>query len=83
VAHQYAGILGSLAMFVTLARGLAHGGSAGAVCWAAWLSLVVFAAAGYLVGWIAGRIVDEAVSRRITVELAERESPAAESPRPT
>lgn len=83
MAHQYAGILGPLAMFVTLARGLAHGGSAEAVFWAAWLSLVVFAAVGYLVGWIAGRIVDEAVSRRISVELAERESPPGESPRPT
>jgi len=81
VAHQYAGILGPLAMFVTLARGLIHGGSAQAVFWAAWVSLVVFAAAGYLVGWIAGRIVDEAVSRRISVELAERESPPAETPR--
>jgi len=68
-------------MLVTLARGLIHGGSAEAVLWAAWLSLVVFAAAGYLVGWIAGRTVDEAVSRRIAVELAGRESPSAEAAR--
>jgi len=83
VAHQYAGILGPLAMFVTLVRGLAHGGSAQAVFWAAWLSLVVFAAAGYLVGWIAGRIVDEAVNRRITVELADRDSPPATTASPS
>jgi hypothetical protein len=66
-------------MLVTLARGLMHGGSAQAILWAAWLSLVAFAAAGYLVGWIAGWTVDEAVRRRIAVELAERESPSGET----
>ena len=76
-------VIMALAMLVTLVRGLIHGESAHAVLWASWLSLLAFSATGYLVGWIAGRIVDEAVNRRITVELADRDSPPATTASPS
>ncbi len=69
MAHAYAGILGPLAMLITVARGLLHGDAPEPVLLAAWCSLLAFAATGYLVGWTAERIVDEAVSKRIATEL--------------
>jgi len=78
VAQAYAGILGPLAMLITLARGLLHGEAAEPVLLAAWLSLLAFAAAGYLIGWLAQRIVEEAVSSRIAAELAPPEASPSE-----
>jgi uncharacterized membrane protein YdjX (TVP38/TMEM64 family) len=84
VAHAYAGILGPLAMLITVARGLLYGQAAEAVLLTAWCSLLAFAAAGYLVGWMAQRIVDEAVGGRIASELPSHESsPAADAARGT
>ena len=42
VARQYAGILGLLAMLVSLMRGILAGGSGEATLWTAWLSLLAF-----------------------------------------
>ncbi|OHB73344.1 MAG: hypothetical protein A2V70_00380 [Planctomycetes bacterium RBG_13_63_9] len=69
MAHIYAGILGPLAFLISLARGAMHGGGAESVLWSAWCSLLVFAAVGYLVGWIAGRIVEDSVRARISSRL--------------
>jgi len=80
MAQAYAGILGPLAMLIAVARGLIHGHGAEAVLLAAWLSLLAFAAAGYVIGWLAQRVVDEAVETRIASELSARDpSPSAEA----
>jgi hypothetical protein len=70
VARTYAGILGPLALVTYLVRGLIHAHHADAILFGAWVSLVVFAALGYVIGWIAGRAVEESVAARIAGEPA-------------
>jgi hypothetical protein len=69
VARVYAGILGPLAFLIALARGLLLGGSADSVLWTAWCSLLAFAAAGCVIGWIAQRTIEDSVHGRIAAEL--------------
>jgi hypothetical protein len=75
VARTYAGILGPLALFIALAHGLVHAAQPDAILLVGWCSLLVFAAVGYLVGWIAGRTVEESVGATIQAELAREPSP--------
>ena len=71
MARQYAGILGLLALVVSLLRGILAGGASEQALWTAWLGLLAFAALGAAIGWLAERIVREAVSGRILSELEE------------
>ena len=73
MARIYAGILGPLALLTSLATGLIHARGTDAVLLAAWCSLLVFAVVGYVVGGIAGRIVDESVHASIAGRLAASE----------
>jgi len=72
VAPIYAGILGPLAFLTALIRGLMHGSGAESVLWTAWCGLLVFAAVGYVIGWIGQRTVEDAISSRIAAELSAR-----------
>jgi hypothetical protein len=81
VTHVYAGILGPLAFLTSLARGVMHGGGTESVLFGAWCSLLAFAAVGYVIGWVAGKTVEESVRGRITAELAAQQP--VETPRPT
>jgi hypothetical protein len=74
VARIYAGILGPLALAASLADGVLHRRHPDSVLFAAWVSLLVFSAVGYVAGWIAGRIVQESVGAVISAELAEHAS---------
>ena len=74
MARTYAGILGPLALVTSLARGLIHAQQTEAMLLGAWCSLVVFAAVGYVVGWIAERTVEGSVSASIEAHLAGGES---------
>ena len=74
MARTYAGILGPLALVTSLARGIIHATDAESVLFGAWCSLLVFAAVGALVGWIAGRVVEESVSATIEAELPREET---------
>jgi len=76
LAVRYAGILGLLAFLTSSARGLIHGGEVQSILLAAWLSLLVFAAVGGVVGWIAERAVEESVRSRIKDALAAEEGAA-------
>lgn len=69
MARIYAGILGLLAMLVSLVRGLALGGGSDEMLWDAWLSLIVFALIGAVIGWLGERIVRDSVSSRILAEI--------------
>lgn len=73
MAVRYAGILGLLAFLTSSVRGLLHGGEVESVLLTAWLSLLAFAAIGGVVGWVAGRIVEESVRARIKDALATEE----------
>ncbi len=74
MAHLYAGILGLLAFLTSVARGMVHDGAVGSVLWLACLSLLTFGVIGYVVGWLAERIVKDSVRGRILDELAADES---------
>lgn len=80
MARIYAGILGPVAFLTALARGFLLGEEAQRSVFAAWCALWCFAAAGYVVGWIAERTIEQSVRDRISRELAtnqQPESPAA------
>lgn len=68
MARLYAGILGPLAFLTCLARGLLHAWRCETVLWRAWISLWVFAALGGVMGWIAGRIVEQEVRARLSTQ---------------
>jgi hypothetical protein len=83
VARTYAGILGPLALLIALAHGLVHAAEPETILLVGWCSLLVFAVVGYLVGWIAGRTVDESVGATIQAELAQEPSPENPQPPPS
>ncbi len=74
MARTYAGILGPLALVTCVARGLIHATSSETVLFGAWCSLLVFAALGWVIGWIAGRVVQESVGATIQAELAQNQT---------
>ena len=80
MARTYAGILGPLAFLTSLAQGFIHARQTEAILFAAWCSLLVFAAVGYFVGWIASRTVEESVAARIRAQLRQEEESTETSP---
>jgi hypothetical protein len=74
VARTYAGILGPLALVTSLARGSIHATDPQTMLFGAWCSLLMFAAAGWVIGWIAGRVVQESVGATIRAELAQEQT---------
>jgi hypothetical protein len=80
VAHIYAGILGPLAFLTSLARGAIRGGGEEGVLWTAWAALLAFAAVGYVVGWVAERIVEDSVRGSILARLAADAEPSTGRP---
>jgi hypothetical protein len=80
VARTYAGILGPLAFVISLLRGMLAGGGTDSVLWAAWCSLLAFAAIGCVIGWLAERTVADAINGRIATELAGQKPQGAAQP---
>ena len=74
MARIYAGILGPLALLISLARGAIHAWDVETTVLYAWISLWGFAALGAVLGWLAGRIVEEDVRTRISAERAPPEA---------
>ncbi len=68
MARIYAGILGPLALLTTLAHGALHAQPVDATLLGAWWALLIFAALGSVIGWIAGHTVEEEVRARIAGE---------------
>ena len=77
MARLFAGILGPLAMLMVTTSGLIHGRTSESVAWAAWIALMVFAAVGYVLGWIANRTVEESVQLAINTHLEAESKPEA------
>ncbi len=65
MARYYAGILGPLAFLTSLAQGMLRGRAVDSILFDAWCVLLIFAALGLVIGWIAGRTVEEEVRGRI------------------
>ena len=68
MARIYAGILGPLALLISLVRGVIHAWDTETMLLQAWISLWVFAAVGAVLGWLARRIVEQEVLTRISAE---------------
>jgi hypothetical protein len=66
-------MMGPLALLTSLARGGLHAQQAETILLTGWINLVAFAALGYAVGWIAERIVAEAVRMQVAAELPREE----------
>jgi hypothetical protein len=74
LARQYAGILGLLALVVSLLRGIAAGGASTTTLSTAWFSLLAFTFIGAIIGWLAERIVRDSVSSQILAELQDKKA---------
>ena len=61
MGKSYAGILGVIAFNVAVLHGMLHGGTAASIMLNAWIALLAFSAAGYVIGWIAEQIVNESI----------------------
>ncbi|HEY4761128.1 MAG TPA: hypothetical protein VIH42_11160 [Thermoguttaceae bacterium] len=70
MARIYCGIFGLLALLTTMARGWIHGGDTESILWASWLNMLLFSIVGLVIGWIAGKIVEDSVSSRLAAELS-------------
>jgi hypothetical protein len=77
MGRKYAGILGPLACATVVARGLLGRHGVEATLLQASLCLFAFAAAGYVIGELAGWIVAEALQGRMNAELAALEATEA------
>ena len=77
VGRTYAGVLGPLAFFTVLVRGLGHGAGVEATLVAAMVGLIAFSALGSIVGQLADWIVRESVWSRIETEAAALETKTA------
>ena len=66
---SYAGILGPIAFVAMLIRGVVGGGSANSVLLSSTVSLISFAAIGYVIGRLAEQIVLESVKQRFDREI--------------
>ena len=74
MARIYAGVLGPLAFLICLARGALHAWDVETTVLCAWISLWGFAALGAVLGWLAGRIVEDEVRTRISAERTPAEA---------
>ena len=72
--RSYAGVLALIAFITVILRGTVRGASTESIVFYAWLSLLVFAVCGYLIGAIAASVVDHAAELRVVQQLA-RTSP--------
>jgi len=72
-----------LALLTSVTRGILYARQVDAVFLAAWWSLLVFALVGGVIGWVAGRVVEESVKTTLAAQLtAEKapETPASQNP---
>jgi hypothetical protein len=85
MGRAYAGILGSLACAVTVARGMLSGAALEGTLLAASLWMVAFAAIGYLAGQAADLIVRDAVNTQFQAALAawQKQHPIETQTKPT
>jgi hypothetical protein len=64
-------------MLTVILSGLIHGRTSQSVAWVAWIALLVFAAIGYVLGWIANRTVEDSVQTSLSAQLDAESEPSA------
>lgn len=69
VGRSFAGVLGSLAWCTVLARGVLHGSAADEVLRSALLALLIWAAAGALLGLLAGWLIEDSLRAQLAAEV--------------
>jgi len=79
MGRVYAGILGMVAFVTVLARGLIAGGGAESTLKFACLVLFGFAAMGWIIGSLAGWIVDESVQANFHKEIESSQTTQTEA----
>lgn len=70
MGRNYAGVLGLLAFFTTLARGLTQGANAEGTLLIACLALLIFAVVGYVIGSLAAWNVEQSIRAQLADEVA-------------
>lgn len=69
MGRDYAGVLGPVAFATVVARGVIAGGGVEPTIKSACLCLFTFAAAGWILGTLADRVVLQAIEARFNAEL--------------
>jgi hypothetical protein len=82
LACKYAGILGTVAMFVVIVRAAKEAASPAAAVGEAIAFLAAFAAAGFVIGWVADTLIVESVRTQIEEHLRSS-SPSLPDTQPT
>ncbi|HZZ73696.1 MAG TPA: hypothetical protein VFE24_15705 [Pirellulales bacterium] len=72
MARTYAAVLGYVAFFAEMARGVVHGSGSEGVLLAAIFGLLGFAAVGYFCGLIGEAILRDSIESLVTKEIANR-----------
>jgi len=83
MGRAYAGILGSQACGITVARGLLAGAGVEGSLLAASAALFLFAALGYIAGQIAELIVRDSVQTQFQAAMADWQRQQSTQPKPT
>lgn len=79
MGRKYAGILGSLAFALVVARSLVTGRLGPESLWPAMAAMLVMAALGWLAGALAESLVSEAVRTRFAAALQEQQAAAEQT----
>lgn len=77
MAKAYAGVLGSLAVAVTFARGALVGAGFEGTAQTAVVAMLALAGVGFLVGAIAEATIDESVRQRLQKQIEQHETKQA------
>lgn len=82
MGRTYAGILGPLALIVTIIRGFRYAAGVESTLLTATLYLLAFAAIGHVLGSLAEWIVDDSVRSKVAAEVAAMENQETSQPEP-
>jgi hypothetical protein len=80
MGRRYAAVLGLLSFTAMLVRGIAGGGAWESTLGQAIAVLLAFTILGGIAGWLAERIIDDAIRSRLNTEFAARPAASATNP---
>ena len=79
MARAYSGVLSAMAIIFVIVRGLMLGMLPDEILGLCLMVFAIFAAVGYVIGWIADRTVSESVENRFRGEIARLQAAAGAS----
>ena len=80
MARAYSGVLSAMAMVFVIVRGLMFGMLPDEILGMCLMVFAIFAAVGYVIGWIADRTVCESVENRFRSEIARVQTSTSGAP---